>query len=88
MQFALHGSSLGFDWDLSFAVDIQDFYELTLLDDNKSPHDKTVATMKLAEQWTDTPTSNGTAYEVSSCPLYDGNPCALLAETLPCFYFQ
>lgn len=36
---------------LLFFIDIQEFYELTLLDDSKTIQQKTVETLQIASKW-------------------------------------
>ena len=36
---------------LRLFVDIQEFYEITLLDDSKSTHQKTLETLQIASKW-------------------------------------
>lgn len=37
--------------ELYFVADIQEFYELTLLDDTKSVQEKTAETIRIANKW-------------------------------------
>nr|KAG5699269.1 hypothetical protein BaRGS_000471 [Batillaria attramentaria] len=40
-------------------LDIQEFYETTLLDDSKTPQEKTLATLRIANKWEkETPVAN------------------------------
>ncbi|ELU12399.1 hypothetical protein CAPTEDRAFT_46778, partial [Capitella teleta] len=32
-------------------LDIQEFYEITLLNDQKTPHQKTIETLQIASKW-------------------------------------
>lgn len=45
-----------------FFVDIQEFYEITLLDDTKSIQQKTAETLQIACKWENSPPLSGLNY--------------------------
>lgn len=51
-------------------ADIQEFYEITLLNDQKTPHQKTIETLQIASKWEGSPpiTNSQPLSEVSVPP--------------------
>lgn len=65
--------------DIVFFADIQEFYEITLLDDSKTTHQKTLETLQIASKWEHEPpvTNNVPKYDVSAMTTLEHSTCDL-----------